>query len=242
MREQLTTVGFVRDAQDVDDLNDGDRIIITDHDHRCHIGKQGTLVKVVSDDKVTVQVGLLNERLTVSMSQVGFLPDEAYTPPPYSFMGWDLASRQLLPFGIGDDSHFPAWLSLRGGVDMVLVNLLRPLLAHGTRAAQFAHLVEELHRKRWSQCLVQREHMLDRDSRPGGGVPKDTPLFSKFDDPSQYAGSVPTAQYLKRVLKRHHATIREHMDKEVKKRGATRLCWVCIFAECVCGGGDAQCR
>ena len=56
--------------------------------------------------------------------------------PQYTYMGYDQRSRALLPFGYGD--RFPAFLSHRGGVDMVIVDLMRPRPA-------------DCRRRRWSR-------------------------------------------------------------------------------------------
>ena len=45
--------------------------------------------------------------------------------PQYTFMGYDLRSRSLLPHGYGDD--FPAFFAHRSAVDKDVIDLMRPL-------------------------------------------------------------------------------------------------------------------
>jgi len=45
--------------------------------------------------------------------------------PQYTFMGYDLRSRSLLPHGYGDD--FPAFFTHRSAVDKDVIDLMRPL-------------------------------------------------------------------------------------------------------------------
>ena len=49
--------------------------------------------------------------------------------PQITFMGWDARSVALLPHGYGDE--FPAFLTWRGGVDKVIIDLMRPLCDKG---------------------------------------------------------------------------------------------------------------
>ena len=57
--------------------------------------------------------------------------DTRDSPPAYTFMGYDARSRQRLPQGKGAD--FPAFLTHKGAVDMLLVDLMRPFYDKGVR-------------------------------------------------------------------------------------------------------------
>ena len=55
--------------------------------------------------------------------------------------------------------------------------------------------------------------------------------FSKFGDKEQYNGRVPSGRYLAHVYKLYHASIRTHLNNEVKKRGAQTLHWDVSYKE-----------
>ena len=55
--------------------------------------------------------------------------------------------------------------------------------------------------------------------------------FSAFNDKELYDGRVPTGKYLTHVNKLHHASIRPHLDNEVKKRGTETLHWDVSYKE-----------
>ena len=51
--------------------------------------------------------------------------------PAYTFMGYEQGARTGLPHGYGE--QFPAFLTYRAGVDLQLVDLMRPLCDKGVR-------------------------------------------------------------------------------------------------------------
>ena len=55
--------------------------------------------------------------------------------------------------------------------------------------------------------------------------------FSKFGDKEQYNGRVPSGRYLAHVYKLYHASIRTHLNNEVKKQGAQTLHWDVSYKE-----------
>ena len=96
----------------------------------------------------------------------------------YSYMGYDLRSRQLLPFGYGDE--FPAFLTHRGGVDKEIVDLQRPLFDRGVRPESLSAVLLELHAKRYTEAYLRREHLLQRARRFNAKL--DADMFSSFGD------------------------------------------------------------
>ena len=56
-------------------------------------------------------------------------------------------------------------------------------------------------------------------------------LFGDFADKDKYNGAVPTGPFLAHAHKMHHGLISDHLDKEVKKRGADTLHWDASFKE-----------
>jgi len=78
-----------------------------------------------------------------------------------------------------------------------------------------------MHTKRYIKAYIDREMDLRRDRLI---LPdKHAEMYSSFGDKTKYAGVVPTGHYLSTIYKAYHATISDHLDKEVKKRGAERV-------------------
>ena len=129
----------------------------------------------------------------------------------YTFMGYDLRSRQRLPFGYGEE--FPAFLTRRGGVDLEIIDLMRPLCDKGLRPEAISSTLLELHAKRYTKAYLKREHTLARDRRLNPQLAAE--MYSAFGDKAKYAGLVPTGQYLARVYKLYGDSIADHLAKEV---------------------------
>ena len=55
--------------------------------------------------------------------------------------------------------------------------------------------------------------------------------FSSFSDDAKYHGRLPMAKYMAHVYKLFHATIRDHLDNKVKKRGAETMHWGVSYKE-----------
>jgi hypothetical protein len=56
---------------------------------------------------------------------------------------------------------FPAFLTRKGAVDLIFVDLMRPLVSYGIRPGQFAAIVGELQKKRYHGQFLQHEHKLN---------------------------------------------------------------------------------
>eukprot|EP00978_Attheya_sp_CCMP212_P037953 scaffold183316_cov56-Attheya_sp.AAC.3 len=139
-------------------------------------------------------------------------------------------SLEQLPFGYGNE--FPAFLTWRGGIDLGIIDLMRPLHDKGVRSEALSDILLELHSKAYTKSYFRREKLIERDTAldPGSLSPQKG-LFSEFSDKEKYDGVVPTGKYLRHVYKLYHACIKGFMDKEVKKRGAKRLHWDASFKE-----------
>ena len=124
-------------------------------------------------------------------------------------MGWDERVLPQMPYGIGD--RFPAILTKKLGVDKDLVNLMRPLFAHGLRPAAFADLILELQSKEHLRLHLMHENEIAR------GRLTFREMFEDFSSPT-YGGRVPSGQYFCNVYNIVHRRLREYFDKEMKKR------------------------
>ena len=107
-------------------------------------------------------------------------------PPAKTFMGWNAASNNLLPYGKGDE--FPAFLTWRAAVDKGLIGLMRPLFDFGVRPEQFSNLVLEQHAKEYSRQYLKYERKLEEGSFQG----KKPQMYSDFADKEKY----PTASWV----------------------------------------------
>ena len=133
-----------------------------------------------------------------------------------TFMGWDQRILPLFPDGRG--KQFPAVLTKRSGFCKKLIDLMRPLFDKSFRPEAFSELLLELHTKEWTRRYIMYERDVAMKDRLAPGFAKTAPLFSDFGDCKYYDGQVPTGKYIKLVYNLFHDTIREHLDKEVKKR------------------------
>lgn len=137
----------------------------------------------------------------------------------YTFMGYNTDVLPRIPDGIGE--QFPAVLTYRSGLDKKVIRLLRPLLDHGMRPEAISNLLLELHSLKYTDEYQRREQQLRRKKSLLPHV--EAKMFSSFDEMNGYAGKVPTGRYLTGVYKKYQASIKDHLDREVKKRGCTRL-------------------
>ena len=100
----------------------------------------------------------------------------------YTFMGYDPRARVRLPYGYGDE--YPAFHTHCGGVDMAVVDLMRPLLNKGLRPDALSATMLELHTKKYTREYVKRELLLERDRRFNSQLKAE--MFSSFGDKTGY--------------------------------------------------------
>ena len=142
------------------------------------------------------------------------------SPGQYTFMGYNSTVLTTMPDGIGDD--FPAILSYRSGLDKVVHRLMRPLFDRGIRPEGFSEILLELHSLQYTDDYLKHERILRRKkffTRDHDAAA----MFSTFNNKKLYAGYVPTGRYLLGAYKKYVASIKDHLDREVKKRGCRRL-------------------
>ena len=149
--------------------------------------------------------------------------------PQYTFMGYNPVSVGLLPFGYGD--NFPAFLTHRSAVDKSIIDWMRPLYDSGVRPEAFSDILLELHSKEYLRNWKAYEHEVERYFLLNSGRDDETVMYSLFSDKTKYDGRVPTGKYLSRVYKLYHRSIKQHLAKEVKKRGARWLHWDASYKE-----------
>ena len=94
---------------------------------------------------------------------------------------------------------------------------MRPLFNKGVCSAALSDILLELHAKKYTRDYLKREHHLARDSRLGVKALTEKTMFSSFGDKYGYAGLVPTGNYLSHVYTLFAASIKDHLETEVKK-------------------------
>lgn len=146
----------------------------------------------------------------------------------YTFMGWNQSSLTLLPYNKGN--KFPAFLTWRAGVDKSLITTLRQDIDSGKGFEQISKDLLEHHTEKYTDVHLEYENEI-KEKLDGGIIKKEYPTFSEFMDKKRYRGLVPTGAYLQHVLLLYHDSIRIHLIKEVKKRGATTLHWDVSYKE-----------
>ena len=125
-----------------------------------------------------------------------------------TFMGWD---RRILPlFPDGRGKQFPAFLTKPSGMDISLIDLMRPLFNKGSaRPQSFSDLLLELHSKewtRWSYILHERDVAMRERLFPGSA--KIATEFCDFGDTFYYeGGKSPTGRFIQLVYTLYHDTI-----------------------------------
>ena len=137
-----------------------------------------------------------------------------------TFMGWDPVSVPLTAYGCGD--QFPALPTWKARVDKTLLDMMRAEFDKGTRPEAFSNMVLELHAKEHVQSWLRYENeysfLKKKYCLIDGEVGWDE--FSSFDDGERWNDTVPTGRYFSSAYQKYSESIRCHLNKEVKKRGA----------------------
>ena len=145
------------------------------------------------------------------------------SPSPYTFMGYNMRSVSGLARGRGS-RHFPAVLTHKAGLDMTVVDMLRPLLNGGLRPAAVSKLLLELHTKEHARAAVAHEEEIAH-RREANAASEAAPL-SPFADKKCWAGLVPGPDYLGSVYKAYSADIAPFLDAEVCR--VALACTTCL--------------
>ncbi|GFH52552.1 hypothetical protein CTEN210_09028 [Chaetoceros tenuissimus] len=133
----------------------------------------------------------------------------------FTFQGYNSNSVNLLP-----KCHmleFPAFLTKNLAMDWSLLDLMRPCFDNGMRPLAFRDMIHELHSKEYEKLALL--HDFKNDINLITETKYDIP-FSNYSDKMFYNGYVPGAKWFRSVYILFHRTIRDHLDKEVKKRGS----------------------
>ena len=143
----------------------------------------------------------------------------------YRFRTWTLDSLKLSNY----QTHFPAFLTKRSGIDRTLLRTVVATFSSGMRGAQFANMITELQSSHHAEMGLQHERELKQpkiDAALKGSTSTEEhkhELFSTFLDPNKYNGKIRCAKYIRSVYKQFCACIRPHCDKAVKMRSGTTL-------------------
>jgi len=134
----------------------------------------------------------------------------------YRFNGFDQDSMKWSDF----QTHFPAHLTKRLGIDRTLMRMVVASFASGMKSSQIASMILELQTSHHAELWVQYER---ESMQPKISTNKDEhEQFSRYGDPKKYNGKIRSKNYIKSVYLSYSASIRTHCDKAVKMRSATR--------------------
>ncbi len=96
--------------------------------------------------------------------------EDAIIKLQYTFMRYDPHSRVHLPHGYGNE--YPAFHMYKGALDLLIIDLMRPLFNKGVHLAALLDFLLELHAKKYTCHFLNREQNLACDSRLGIIAPK----------------------------------------------------------------------
>lgn len=143
----------------------------------------------------------------------------------YQFMAWNETSLKFMQYGY--QYYFPAFLTHKGGIDKAILDLMRPLCDKGLRLNSFQNTLLELHSKKFTKDHIKYNYyvkkILTSAQRKKDPRPEIQMFNNDFNDRKGYDGFVPSRKLLKDVYIKFHQSIKDHLDIEVKKRGAIKL-------------------
>jgi hypothetical protein len=131
----------------------------------------------------------------------------------YTFRGYNPTSLKHLPQFLM--LRFPAFFTHKIGIDLRVIDLMRPLFELGVKPSSFRDMIKELHHKEHNRLAILHEAKACTVERFFGE--QTHYMFSAFDDMSGYAGYVPGAKWFRSVYIKYMDTIRGHLDNDVKK-------------------------
>ena len=161
------------------------------------------LRRVTSADSIAMQLfRAVRDRLRVELSSRGVATDN-----------WLLRHLKANDFVLRARDARKIFITYRCAVDMLLIDLLRPLSDAGVRAERFSDILLEIATKTHTRRAIAREQRL-RITRQLDPNAEGEPL-SEFGNQRQYGGCVPTGAYFAHVIKAYGRTTRQHMDTQV---------------------------
>jgi hypothetical protein len=122
--------------------------------------------------------------INTAVDASGLTVEETILKPQYTFMGYDPRSQIYLPYGYGD--VYPAFHTQRGAIDLLIIDLMRPLFNKGVRPAALPDILLELHAKKYTRDYLKRVQHIARDSRLGISALTEKTMFSSFGNKEGY--------------------------------------------------------
>lgn len=98
--------------------------------YKCHACEEDAKSKKSAAERAAAGAGIRVVVEDEAMDVDGLAESEGEAPQ-YTYMGWDQGSRELLPFGF--NLKFPAFLTYNAGVDLTVLDMMRPLSDKGVR-------------------------------------------------------------------------------------------------------------
>ncbi|KAF7720604.1 hypothetical protein EC973_007053, partial [Apophysomyces ossiformis] len=140
--------------------------------------------------------------------------------------GYDQRVMEQVPDHLA--SEFPAYLTHRCAISKAVGNLLRPCIQNGMGVERFRHTLQELHTLQHDRLELQylnsvayRRQYPTLDDMLGSS--QQLRSFSRFDDPTRYAGYIPSTAYLRLVYTTIMDQLRPLIDKQMMQIGGQIL-------------------
>ena len=111
--------------------------------------------------------------------------------------------------------QFPALLTRRQGVSKCFLRWTRALFGNSLRPGELASAWMEVASIQYTKEFIANERCAEAELRLS---PTCRPIMSDFGDPAGYGEKAPSAAYLSRLYLDHHASVRPHLEKVIKRR------------------------